>query len=117
VVGGLSYGQGSSREHAAICPMYLGVRAVVAKSFERIHTANLINFGILPLTFVDDADYEAIVQGDDVLIPEVRRRLQERQELVLVDSTRGKQIRLRHTLSDDDIEVVLAGGRLSWIRR
>ena len=117
VVGGLSYGQGSSREHAAICPMYLGVRAVVAKSFERIHTANLINFGILPLTFVDDADYEAIVQGDDVLIPEVRRRLQERQELVLVDSTRDKQIRLRHALSDDDIEVVLAGGRLSWIRR
>ena len=117
VVGGLSYGQGSSREHAAICPMYLGVRAVVAKSFERIHTANLINFGILPLTFVDAADYEAILQGDEVLIPEVRRRLQERQELVLVDSTRDKQIRLRHTLSDEDIEVVLAGGRLSWIRR
>jgi len=117
VVGGLSYGQGSSREHAAICPMYLGVRAVVAKSFERIHTANLINFGILPLTFVDEADYEAILQGDEVLIPEVRRRLQERQELVLVDSTRNKQIRLRHTLSDEDIEVVLAGGRLSWIRR
>jgi aconitate hydratase len=117
VVGGLSYGQGSSREHAAICPMYLGVRAVIAKSFERIHAANLINFGILPLTFADDADYEAIAQGDDVQIPEIRRCLREKRELVLMDTTRNRQVRLRHALSDDDIEVILAGGRLSWIRR
>jgi aconitate hydratase len=117
VVGGLSYGQGSSREHAAICPMYLGVRAIVAKSFERIHAANLINFGILPLNFVDDADYDAMVQGDEVQIPEVRSRLKGKRELVLLDATRNKQIRLRHALSDNDIDVVLAGGRLNWIRQ
>ena len=64
IVGGLSYGQGSSREHAALCPMYLGVKAVIVKSFERIHIANLINAGILPLTFDDENDYELLDQGD-----------------------------------------------------
>jgi aconitate hydratase len=117
IVGGLSYGQGSSREHAAICPMFLGVRAVVAKSFERIHTANLVNFGILPLTFANDVDYDAISQGDEVSIPEVRQRLREKRDLLLVDASRALQVRLKHALSDDDIEVILAGGRLSWIRR
>jgi aconitate hydratase len=117
VVGGLSYGQGSSREHAALCPMYLGVRAVLARSFERIHAANLINFGILPLTFAMEADYQAIQQGDEVLIPEVRRRLLAGEELILVDQTRSRQIPLRHTLSDQDVQAVLAGGKLNLLRR
>ena len=73
---GLSYGQGSSREHAAICPMYLGVKAVIAKSFERIHAANLINFGILPLVFESDSEYNLIDQGDSLEIPDIRKALQ-----------------------------------------
>ena len=116
VVGGLSYGQGSSREHAAICPMHLGVRAVVAKSFERIHAANLVNFGILPLTFAEEADYDTLAQGEEVLLPELRRRLQDRQELVMLAGPGRRQVRLRHALSDTEIEVVLAGGRLAWIK-
>lgn len=117
VVGGLSYGQGSSREHAAICPMYLGVRAVLAKSFERIHTANLVNFGILPLSFADERDYEAVGQGDEIVIPEARRRLESGQELVLIDVTKNREIGLRHSLSRQDAEVVLAGGRLNLVRK
>ena len=74
VIAGASYGQGSSREHAAICPMYLGVKAVIAKSFERIHAANLINFGILPLTFANEADYEAIGANEKVEIKDIKSR-------------------------------------------
>jgi aconitate hydratase len=117
VVGGLSYGQGSSREHAAMCPMYLGVRAVIARSFERIHAANLINFGILPLIFAAEADYQAIQLGDEILIPEVRRRLLAGEELVLVDQTRSRQIPLRHDMSDQDVQAVLGGGKLNLLRR
>ena len=83
IVGGLSYGQGSSREHAAVCPMYLGVRAVIAKSIERIHMANLINFGIMPLVFKDSAACEQIGQGDELEIGDTRQALAQREFMVL----------------------------------
>lgn len=75
LIGGVNYGQGSSREHAALAPMYLGVKAVIARSFARIHRANLINFGILPLTFEDEGDYNFCDQGDRIELPDIKKRL------------------------------------------
>jgi aconitate hydratase len=112
VVAGESYGQGSSREHAAICPMYLGVKAVVARSFERIHTANLINFGILPLCFSDTADYERIEQGDSVEIPDVRACVAQGRPILMIDRTRGIEIPLECDLSERQRRILLAGGLL-----
>ena len=89
IVAGLSYGQGSSREHAALCPMYLGVRAVIAKSFERIHAANLINFGILPLIFSIGSDYDKIDQGDDLEIVEARKIIAGNGKLLVQNKTKG----------------------------
>lgn len=112
IVAGESYGQGSSREHAAICPAYLGVRAVIAKSFERIHIANLINFGIAPLTFEDAADYDRLDQGDQVEIPDLRTRVEQGLPLLLIDKTSGTQIPLRCPISGHQREILLAGGLL-----
>ncbi|MBA7712485.1 Methanogen homoaconitase small subunit [subsurface metagenome] len=117
IVGGLSYGQGSSREHAALCPMYLGVKAVLAKSFERIHTANLINFGILPLSFFTEDDYDSIEQGDEIKIPEVRKDLLNKEELTLFNLTKNHEIKLKHNLTDSDIQIILAGGKLNFLRK
>jgi aconitate hydratase len=112
IVAGESYGQGSSREHAAICPGYLGVKVVVAKSFERIHTANLVNFGIAPLTFVDDSAYDHIEQGDEVEIPDLRARLQAGEQLTLVNKTKGNQTQLECALSERQRRILLKGGLL-----
>jgi len=125
VVGGESYGQGSSREHAAICPAHLGVRAVIVKSFERIHAANLINFGIVPLTFADPQDYARIEQGDRVEIPDLRARLQQGEPTVVVqvrpprgctqpplDQEQGLEIPLRCDLTDRQRRILFAGGVL-----
>ncbi len=116
IVGGLSYGQGSSREHAALCPMYLGVKAVLAKSLERIHTANLINFGILPLTFDNDFDYEAVEQGDVISLPGVRVALEEDRKLTLINKTRNKEVPLSYTLTKRQRSILLAGGLLNYTR-
>ncbi|MCD6345006.1 MAG: hypothetical protein J7M17_05340 [Anaerolineae bacterium] len=115
IVAGESYGQGSSREHAALCPMYLGVKAVIAQSFERIHIANLINFGLVPLSFADDNDYQRIAQGDRVRISEIRPRLERDLPLNLVDETQGFTIPLTHTLSARQREILLAGGTLNRV--
>ncbi len=113
IVAGENYGQGSSREHAALAPRWLGVRAVVAKSFARIHRANLINFGILPLTFVDPADHKALRQGD-----RVKLSLGDlRGEIPLHDLDRGVTVRLRHDLSPREREIVRAGGAMNLVRR
>jgi aconitate hydratase len=93
IVGGLSYGQGSSREHAAICPMYLGVKAVIAKSFERIHAANLVNFGIAPLIFKNEADYDEIEQGDEIEIPDIREKIKAGEDVTVVNKTKNKSLR------------------------
>lgn len=116
IVGGLSYGQGSSREHAALCPMYLGVKAVVVKSFERIHIANLINAGILPLTFDDENDYELLDQGDEVVMEDIPETLTGAKELYLFNRTKNIKIRLKYTLSHQDIQFILAGGKLNYLR-
>ncbi|UCE18215.1 MAG: aconitate hydratase [Gemmatimonadota bacterium] len=116
VLGGMSYGQGSSREHAALCPMYLGVKAVIAKSLERIHTANLINFGILPLTFTKESDYNIIEQGDEVEIPNIRQALSAGQELNLLNETKKRAFRLKYDLSERQKNIILAGGLLNYTK-
>jgi aconitate hydratase len=115
VIAGASYGQGSSREHAAICPMYLGVKAVIAKSFERIHAANLINFGILPLTFANEADYDAINANDKVEIEDIKTALAEGTDLLLKKAG-GKTIVLKYALSTRQRDILLAGGMLNYTR-
>jgi len=112
IVAGLSYGQGSSREHAAICPMYLGVKAVIAKSFERIHSANLINFGVLPLTFKNESDYENISLGDEIEISNLHSAIKSGSELILTNQTSGIKIPLAYNLSERQKSIILAGGLL-----
>ncbi|MHB8211918.1 MAG: aconitate hydratase [Acidithiobacillus sp.] len=113
IVAGHNYGQGSSREHAALAPRYLGVRAVLVKSFARIHLANLINFGILPLTFVDAADYARVQAGDQLSLD--IRGLALGQALTLRDETQGLDIPVMPQLaSARDLELILKGGALSW---
>jgi aconitate hydratase len=116
VVAGSSYGQGSSREHAAICPMYLGIKAVIARSFERIHAANLINFGILPLTFANEADYDAISGGSEIEISGIKAALAAGSELSLSDRTAKKRIPLKYSLSTRQRDILLAGGMLNYTR-
>ncbi len=117
IVGRDSYGQGSSREHAAICPMYLGVKALIAMAVERIHAANLVNFGIVPFTFADKADYDKIEQGDSLVIEGLREKL-AKKEMPICAILRKKdgsqaEIKLNYHLSDEDIRIILAGGRLN----
>lgn len=116
VVAGTSYGQGSSREHAAICPMFLGVKAVIARSFERIHAANLINFGILPLTFSRDADYDIIQAGNEVEIAGIAAALTTGAELSLMDKSAKMRIPLKYSLSSRQREILLAGGMLNYTK-
>ncbi|MHB8171304.1 MAG: aconitate hydratase [Thermincolia bacterium] len=116
VVGGHNYGQGSSREHAALAPMYLGVKAVITKSFARIHRANLINFGILPLSFINEGDYDKISQGDQLVLPDIRKALTEGPELTLVNQTTGQQFKLAHGLTGRQIDIILAGGLLNFTK-
>jgi predicted aconitate hydratase len=116
VIAGESYGQGSSREHAAICPMYLGVKTVIARSFERIHAANLINFGILPLTFANDADYDSIEANDTIEIANIRAALENGSDLTLNDMTNGRKVQLHCSLSMRQRDILLAGGMLNYTR-
>ena len=116
IVAGLSYGQGSSREHAALCPMYMGVKAVIAKSMERIHNANLINFGILPLNFIDEKDYDNINQGDELFIPNIKELLNENKKLIVKNKTKESEFEVEYTLSDRQKKVLLAGGTLSYMK-
>ena len=114
VVGGSNYGQGSSREHAALVPLYLGVRVVIAKSFARIHAANLINAGILPLTFDDPADYDALAQGDTLMLDGIHGQLSS-GHLTAV-TTAGKTIRLSYPLTERQIAILKAGGLLNYTK-
>ncbi len=120
IVAGESYGQGSSREHAALCPMYLGVKAIIAKSVERIHAANLVNFGIISLSFKNMADYDKIEQGDEIEIPDIKKKLQNNEPVILVDKTKNLQIELGYNLSQRQKDILYAGGLLpvhSQVRR
>ncbi len=115
VIGGANYGQGSSREHAALAPMYLGVTAVIVKSFARIHLANLINFGIIPLTFANEADYDRVAQGTRVTLPDIAARLRAGQPVVL-ELPDGTQLPLAHALTPRQVTIILAGGLLNSMR-
>ncbi len=112
IVGGTNYGQGSSREHAALAPMYLGVKAVITKSFARIHLANLINFGIIPLTFVNEGDYDKIDQGDQL---EMNTK-NIKKTMTLKNKTKGESYQLEHGLDPRAIEVLKAGGALAYAK-
>ena len=114
IVAGLSYGQGSSREHAAICPMFLGVKAVIAKSFERIHTANLINFGIIPLTFKDEETYDSIDQGDKLEIQFIRKVLESNGKMIVENITKKRSFEVIYNLSEKQKKILLAGGALNY---
>jgi aconitate hydratase len=117
VVGGLNYGQGSAREHAALAPMYLGVRAVLAKSFARIHWANLVNFGIVPLVFESEADYQAIEQGDELAMEGVREAIAAGTgRLTVRNVTQGTAFPAAFTFTPRQASIVLAGGLLNAIR-
>ena len=114
VVGGENYGQGSSREHAAIAPKYLGLKAVIVKSFARIHLANLVNFGIVPFTFENKEDYSTIEQGDKF---EIDLTTLESGIVALKNLTKGTEIKLTHSLSETEIEILKAGGYLPFIKQ
>lgn len=116
IVGGQNYGQGSSREHAALVPLYLGVKAVLVKSFARIHCANLANAGILPLVFKNEADYDAIDQMDDLELPDIRKSIEAGGEVIVRDLTKGIDIQAEAILSQRQREMVLAGGLLNYTR-
>ena len=115
IVAGSSYGQGSSREHAAICPKYLGLKAVIAKSIERIHQANLCNFGILPLLFENEDDYEKIGEGDELVIEGVISSI-EKGRFVLHDKSRGEDIDLILFASEEQKKMLIKGGRLNLLK-
>lgn len=114
IVGGENYGQGSSREHAALCPMFLGVKAVMAKSFARIHLANLMNFGILALTFKHPDDYHKIEQWDRV---DIDLTGLARNTLVVRNASKAMEIPVLHSLVGEELDVVKAGGKLAYVKR
>lgn len=117
IVGGSNYGQGSSREHAALAPLYLGIKAVLVKSFARIHRANLINAGILPLTFVNEADYDKINQGDEIVLADVRADVEaDMSKLTVVNKTTGVEIPVLCELTGRTKDIILAGGLLDYTR-
>jgi aconitate hydratase len=119
IIGGENYGQGSSREHAALAPRYLGLRLVIAKSFARIHHKNLVNFGILPVTFEDPAVYDQLEQGDTLVVKKLRDQLSksgETHRLEVQVLQKGLTFGVKHNLSPRMIELLLAGGLINWIR-
>jgi aconitate hydratase len=117
IVAGKNYGQGSSREHAAIAPMVLGVKGVIARSFARIHRANLINFGIVPMTFVTDEDLEGIDLGDHIVIDKLVSRLIQGGPVPVLNSTRGRTFEVRIDVDDREKDVLVAGGLLRFTRQ
>lgn len=116
IVGGENYGQGSSREHAALAPRYLGLELVIAKNFSRIHRANLVNFGVLPLTFNNPDDYKLIEQGDIIVIKDVITQLKKGKEVAATIGVKNKDITLKHFLSKRQIDVLEAGGLINWAK-
>ena len=116
MVGGGNYGQGSSREHAAMAPRYLGVKMVIVKSFARIHAANLVNFGILPVTFASEEDYGRLEAGDEWEVKDVRKQIQAGATIVMRNLTKGVDIHLKHALTPRQVAIVLDGGLLNHIK-
>ncbi|MGN0478210.1 MAG: aconitate hydratase [Hominenteromicrobium sp.] len=116
IIGGANYGQGSSREHAALVPLYLGIKAVVAKSYARIHCANLANAGILALKFKDEADYDRIDQMDTLTLPDIRAAIQNKSPIILRDETKGIEMEVVPMMTDRERAMVIAGGLLNYTK-
>ncbi len=116
VLGGINYGQGSSREHAALAPMYLGIKVILAKSFARIHRDNLINFGVLPLTIQPDA-YDSLEQDTEIEFPNITKEIRESSEVSFMDVKTGKAYKAEHGLTERQRKIILAGGLLNYIRK
>ncbi|MBQ6558251.1 MAG: aconitate hydratase, partial [Clostridia bacterium] len=117
IVGGSNYGQGSSREHAALAPLYLGVKAVIVKSFARIHMANLINAGIVPLTFVNEADYDRIDQMDEIKIENIGKQIAAGNVLKATNVTKGFDFEVNADFSERQKEMLYAGGLLNYTKQ
>ena len=115
IVGGENYGQGSSREHAALAPRHLGLRVVIARDYARIHWQNLVNFGVLPLTFADASDYDRLDKGDTLTLENLRQSLAD-SDTIEATTGNGKTLKLKHQLSPRQVEVLLAGGLINWMR-
>ncbi len=116
IIGGSNYGQGSSREHAALAPLYLGVKAVITKSFARIHMANLINAGIVPMTFANEADYDRISQGDEIVISDIGNQLKAGDTIKVTNKTKGFDFVANVSLSERQKEMLYAGGLLNYTK-
>ncbi|HWO77331.1 MAG TPA: aconitate hydratase [Bacillus sp. (in: firmicutes)] len=116
IVAGFNYGQGSSREHAALAPRYLGLRVALVKDFARIHWQNLVNFGILPVTFVHEEDYDKLEQDDVLIFTDLRAKIQQGSEFSIRVKGKGLEIDVRHTLSGRQIDMMLKGGLINWVK-
>ncbi len=117
IVAGWSYGQGSSREHAAICPAYLGVKAVIAKSIERIHRSNLINFGIIPIILTHEEDYDQLEQAEKLAIPDIKQYIKDKDLLTIKNLDKGLEIQVHLELTSRERDILLIGGLLNHIRK
>ncbi len=116
IIGGVNYGQGSSREHAALVPLYLGVKAVIAKSFARIHCANLVNAGILPLVFKNTSDYDKIDQLDKLIIPNIKEHLKNGSNIIVINITKNYEFPVITILSERQKKIILSGGLLNYTK-
>ena len=116
IIGGNNYGQGSSREHAALVPLYLGVKAVITKSFARIHKANLVNASILPLNFLNADDYDKISVGDELVLPEIKAELKAGKEITLKNITKNEEYKLICDVSERQVDILCAGGLLDYTK-
>ena len=116
IVGGSNYGQGSSREHTALAPLQLGVKGVIAKSFARIHMANLINSGIIPMTFENEGDYDEIDMGDEIVIENIIDQIKSGSRLIVKNKTKNKDIPVNVSLSERQVEIILAGGLINYTK-
>lgn len=117
IVGGDNYGQGSSREHAALAPRYLGIKAVIAKSFARIHGANLVNFGIIPLTFMNQRDYDKVHADDELLMSDIKNSIKAGQPIKVRNLKSGAEFDVTYNLSDNQKEILFAGGKLNYLKK
>jgi aconitate hydratase len=116
IIGGENYGQGSSREHAALAPMYLGIKMVAVKSFARIHLANLINFGILPATFSNPDDFDKLNQADILEIPRLRDSVENSETIEVINKNNGVTYIFNINLTSRQREIILSGGLLNYTR-
>ncbi|GGH84539.1 aconitate hydratase [Pullulanibacillus pueri] len=116
VVGGFNYGQGSSREHAALAPRYLGLRVALVKDFARIHWQNLVNFGVLPLTFDDESDYDKLEQGDILQLKDIRNQVKNGNDIIIKVKDKGTEIKAHFALSERQKDIMLKGGLINWVK-